>query len=315
MKILLPVEIAPKCYLIEALLWIGHQRYPIIMNYDEHGDDDRFCDEFIYDYYIPVDTIVTEEECQRSGLPPNPETHDTYHSEPEQIKEILGMGLEQEDVSRLKKELIASIEHHDKLNIWQEVYEDFIEIYKSKLYIALREGQLQSWGHICAANNATEEIKEQYCSDDTISFVPIPKERWRLSNINWENGHLSDDQIEHHLVHINTEELLKLFPSPQPESTNNISMLAGQYVLDDKESNNTLSTRRKGRPDSIKWTAFYVEVALRIKDGPLPHKQESFIQDMRDWCFEKFKHRPARSTLIGKISPYYKALKSDNKKR
>lgn len=310
-EVLTPTEIAPKCYLFEALYWVAFNRYPIIDTYDENGDDIRFSEEFIYEFDIPLHQGLTPEECNHIGLPADPESIDVYYAKPEQISRILEMDLSREDRQTYEKELVESIEHHKNIDIWREHFNEFIEIYKSKLFVALKEGLISSWGTIVASANAPEETKQLYGQQEELSFNKIPSRSWRLNNIDWEKCSLKKGDLYYYLIHINTGELLQQFPGSEPELATNVLTLAGQYLLDSDQSQKPKRTSNRGRRPSLDWNKVHVEIARRFKIGDLPEKQESFIAEMEAWCFETLNHRPGRSTLLQKISPYYKLKKSE----
>jgi len=310
-EVLVPTVIAPKCYLIEALHWIAFNQYPIIENWDEHSEDARFSDDCIYDFEMPIWTTPTLEDCERVGLPPNPETYDTYHAEPDQIRKYLEIKLDTEDKEKFEKELIESVEFYKKLEAWKEHYNDYVEIFQSKLFIALKEGKLRSWG---IRSSCYPDKEEDFVNG--INFAPIPAKSWRLAETNWRDCTLIDEMTEarYDMIYVNTEELLKTFPSPKLETANNVMMLSGQYIINDTQSNTTQRQSKRGRRSSLDWDKVHLEIARKFKNEELPAKQEAFIADMETWCFEKLGHKPGRSTLLQKISPYYKLKKSENNK-
>ena len=71
------------------------------------------------------------------------------------------------------------------------------------------------------------------------------------------------------------------------------------------EIKNIKMSTKRGRP-SLDWNSFYLELTDRIKSDDLPDKQESFIAEMQDWCIKNWGQQVGRSTLLQKISPFYK---------
>jgi hypothetical protein len=310
-EILTPKELAPKCYLFEALYWIAFNRYPIVENYDEHGNDYRFNEESFFDFEVPIETDLTLEECERIGLPPDPKAIDDYFLEPDKIRELQNIIKDQKDKLDLERKLVISIKYYDELKIWELGFEDFIEIYKSKLFIALKEGKLEGWGlkGCCYPEDETADTDEE-----ERVYVKIPPSSWRLSETNWSDCSLIDETTGslYNLIPLDTEKLLKLFPGSKPEAATNVMVLAGQYILDNGQKLNPRRSSNKGRRPSLDWDKVHVEIARRFKIDHLPDKQEAFIAEMEAWCIKEFNHKPGRSTLLQKISPYYKLKKSEN---
>ena len=75
--------------------------------------------------------------------------------------------------------------------------------------------------------------------------------------------------------------------------------------VDEDEIKNIKMPTKRGRP-SLDWNSFYLELTDRIKSDDLPDKQESFIAEMQDWCIKNWNQQVGRSTLLQKISPFYK---------
>ena len=64
-----------------------------------------------------------------------------------------------------------------------------------------------------------------------------------------------------------------------------------------------------GRPREYDWDAFTIEI-IRIANTPdgLPERQAVLIEQMLEWCREKWGREPAESSVKAKISSIYNAL-------
>src|SRR4029078_3745425 len=98
-KILVPRRLADRCYLAEALLWVSVSRFPlgdptrVTLDGKKLAEIDTRESPGHMALVIPLflDTI-TEYECERAGLPPNPNND---WIEPERIRERLSLRGEQ----------------------------------------------------------------------------------------------------------------------------------------------------------------------------------------------------------------------------
>jgi hypothetical protein len=71
--VLVPHALAERCYLSEALLWVALSRFPLAYIL-ENGVDAREEPKLIEgaEPSHPYSETITDEECTRVGLPPNP---------------------------------------------------------------------------------------------------------------------------------------------------------------------------------------------------------------------------------------------------
>jgi hypothetical protein len=91
--VLVPSPVADYCYLFEALLWVALQRIPLAVPWDE-GVDQRVSTEDMDNLEPRLEfEPLSDEDCQRVGLPPNPEhalfVSGDYHARPEDLERIL----------------------------------------------------------------------------------------------------------------------------------------------------------------------------------------------------------------------------------
>ncbi len=280
--ILQPHEIAEKCFLIEALYWLAFNRYPLEF-LDHKGERIRSSYEHIMDLETIVpeyDSYILPEETARIGILPDPH-----------YKEAID-----EDV------LEAEFEE------WERVFSDFLEIYKTKFYVALREGQINSYAKKLPFSSMPE-AKDALFNDESFDLldmedIKIPCESWRLEKINWDGGYLEAGENVYALISFVTQDVLKAFPALDTKVSEGVMYVSGQYVLEEDCVNIPDLKTKRGRP-SFSWEDFYAEVAIRLRDDLIPCKQEAFIVEMQEWCFNNWGRRVARSTILEKVSPLH----------
>ena len=189
----------------------------------------------------------------------------------------------------------------------------FIEVPKTKLFLALREGRLEARGRPLPKPDLDEAIVEldkgKVWQWTGLEYQTIPDRIWRLDRINWEASSARTDSQHYMHIVVRTFQLFEVFPSPPVEQTNKVSIIAGQYVLDDEAALNFRKSHKRGRPP-YDWDMFHLEVAKVIKSDELPRKQEAFVASMQQWCLREWGFKPGRSTIVQKVGPYYRTFKS-----
>ena len=319
MKLLLePHWIAKECFLYEALLWGGFYRYPKSEIVPDHIDIrfDRDAQED-FEPYLPNDYgYIESEEAIRVGLPPNPEYEAIFDekiymlSTPDTINKLLKLTIEESEKEKLKKELVESEEQAKIKTEWDKKYEAYIELVESKLFIALREGKIKAYGRKLPHHDFDTAIgildgSEKSWTWFDMEHEEIPTTFWRISGIDWSQSSAQNGESHYFHIYVKTYEAMEVFPAPIGEEAKTVSLVAGQYILDEDEIKNIKMPTKRGRP-SLDWNSFYLELTDRIKSDDLPDKQESFIAEMQDWCIKNWGQQVGRSTLLQKISPFYK---------
>ena len=94
------------------------------------------------------------------------------------------------------------------------------------------------------------------------------------------------------------------FPA-EAQPTDQVVRIGDAYQLS-VQGGQRHSTNR-GRP-AFPWDEFHLELAKRLTSTVFPEKQEALIADMQQWCLEKWGRNVGRSTLVGKIAPYYREI-------
>ncbi|WP_417796368.1 hypothetical protein [Terasakiella pusilla] len=309
-------EAPEKCYLVEVLYWRAFLRFP---EYTFIEDKDARFHEDVLDSYtspVPDDYGFTEEECQYAGISKDPAYEDLINDtgilRPEYYEEMLLIGPRNPDDSdlfkkKIQEELLEAKKHAAKIDKWDLEYEDYVDRFKSEIYLKLRHGDLIAYGTKLPSidrDEVDEIIKdgEPYLSD--FEVVPIPKEHWISSRIDWDEGSLNGREHAYIWLHVDTEEMLKLFPIEETGEARTVTKLSGIYIIEETASK---KKTKRGRPP-LPWDAFHVEVARMFKDGEMPEKKESAIAALQAW-FVKQHHKPASRSVVGeKLKPYFDAM-------
>lgn len=306
--ILTPYWVAEECFLVEALMWAGFHRYPKSEIIPDQVDF-RFDKDQLDDYQpriIDDHGYVDSDESVRVGLKPNPEWEnlladedgDAYlYSDPVTIEKMLTLNLPKEEKKKYEKALPLAKKRKQEQDDWDAEYEEHIEIIEAKLFVALKEGTLKSFGRPVTLN---KDDCHDYGEHEEISAS-----FWRQDSIDW-NQSASENKKGHFChIYVETNKLFELFPAPIPEKETGVSLIAGQYLLDNDATPKAMKFSKRGRP-SFDWDSFYLEITDRVKKDDLPDKQEALIAEMQAWCLEHWGRKVARSTLVQKVSPFHK---------
>ncbi len=308
--VLVPYWIAEECYLSEALMWAAFQRYPkskIILDRVDMRFDHDYQEE--YEPNIPDwHGYIESEEAVRVGLPPNPEWEALFEGD-DNLK-LLQNNPEQ----YFSKEAEKQEAQAKKQEEWNGLYEAYIERIQSKFFSALGDGNLKAYGrklpHFDLEKAAEIMDEKGSWSWFDIEHEEIPSDFWRLKKIDWDQSAAENGEAHYCHVYLKTENLMSLFPAPEVEETQTVSVVAGQYVPDDKQAPRKAHISNRGRK-GYKWdNDFYLELMDQItkekerEDGK--KSQEAVILHMQDWYEKRYGDKPARPTVLGKVSPFYK---------
>lgn len=327
-----PIAIADKCFLSEALMWIAFCRPPLEI-WGEHGDG-RFEEDSYGDYEarpMGADYGLEEDatllECRYAGLPSNPASpesvDDTIYSKGElqwfqQLRDQLVNDKKQDKIPEIDSKIKAAQEFEEKCARWDVEFFKYMEVPKSKLFIALRENKLKAFGRPLTHQDVDKQIaefernlqKDQHWSWHDIDFEEIPRNFWTFDRIEWMDSAARDGRSHYMHIYIDTEKLCELFP-PYVESNpkvyepeGKLLLVSGNMFWLDGDKKKIRKSSRMGRP-SFDWDEFHLEITRRLQNDKVPDKQEAFIHDMRQWCVEKWGKPPGRSTISQKVSPYY----------
>jgi len=309
--------------LYEALLWIVFHRIPII-SLSENNIDCRIDNEIIDGIEIDQFHIdeVTQEEYKNAGLPINPYIEAKlkcgYCVDPKQFDDAIADTTNDTKKYFLDKKKAA--EHFFRMKQrWDRLYANFIERQKIKLYSCFCDGTIEPVGKLLPVNTIKEyhnpydsnEYDFEHHFDDNmyhITWTQIPRDFWLLNKIYWRDSMADGTCGAYCLIVIDTEQLFEAFPPPNDGPILQVSQIGSNYIFtNDQGQAVSPPPSTRGRP-SLPWDEFHVEMARRLQAGELPDKQEAAIEDMREWCHQRWQKNVGRSTLLLKIKPYYDAF-------
>jgi len=309
--LLVPFEVADRCYLSEALLWAAFNRLPLKILNDQA--DSRDGGSYVAPFMQPAEIApVTLDECNRVGLPPRPIWQSAYsHLGPEEIRLKITLEHSEEKTNELRKAFFEAETFQARLAEWKGKLKEFTEQFRFKLLQALHAGRLGATGKrlplstIDASFYFMDKETEGWGHPQDMDREQIPPDFWSSTEIDWDEslaeGHTKDRKIAYGLILVDTEQLLKEFPLPDGEVYGGVRK-AGDYLIltsDDEVRGGA----KPGRPP-LDWDEFHVEMAKRVRKG-LPEQKKVCISEMQEWCRDKWAKKVAESTLAQKIKPYY----------
>lgn len=311
-SVLIPHSVAEQCYLSEALTWVAVNRFPLAAMV-ETGEDLRVHKDYTRELIPDVadDEPLSDEECAIAGLPLNPQRvcfeSGDYHSDPDAIRRWLRKVTLEEDRKRFEQELIESEKFIVQQAEWDAQYEVFLDLHKTRLFLALREGRVTAFGKQVPRRSfsGSLEVLEQSDWEDlsAIEWSQIPSNFWISTKINWSKCWVEGTQTAYCLILVEFEQLFEQF-SPPIQPANGLVKIGNNFAQDSSKTQTSSKTQSRGRP-RLDWDAFYLEVARLLHQGALPDKQEAFIAEMQDWCRANWHRDVGRSTLSQKLKPYY----------
>jgi hypothetical protein len=298
-----PVSLLARCSLNEGLLWVWAKRVPISNIYREKNAFETLADW----------------ECERLAIPPVPEgirRGAQFLTEERLRRREQELGSRPRDIRELR--VAKGMEEAAAAREWLPFVIAAIELPATKIFLKLREGQIQAAGKRLPEGAAIIDFLEQdnsYGGSDFDHLVDtaIPADLWTMPGIEWISNALTAKSICYCDVSLSVETLMAEFP-PAPTPVEGAEFVGDLLRVKEPVAENVrLSTARSlGRPPMFAWEAFHVEVASRLKNGQLPQKKEAAIQEMLSW-FESTQKtkRPSRSAVSEKLTPYYRRFFSN----
>ena len=134
----------------------------------------------------------------------------------------------------------------------------------------------------------------------------VPRAAWISENVDWTRSDLDGRKKRYRFVVVGVEDLLKNFPSVDDVGAKSV-LMGTTLVMTENSAREQVLRGRKSYP----WDEFWIEVAFRASRGKLPQKLEAGVEDLRQWWFEKWGKRVGRSTVLQRLSRYYKRV-ADN---
>ena len=272
-----PVPLSKRCFLHEVLLWVAFQRLPTVSYID---DKEIWESEDVGGYEIEcTDTMLTQEETERSGLPVDPDWHalseGTLFSAPSLYEGLLSHNDLEPDVRRqFEQEHLAAIEHQKSCQNWRLLYKRAIEYPASKIFVALRSGEVRAMGRLLPSTNVDEAFKILNAEKREIFEVEradIPPSFWSLQGIDFDASAAQNETA--HYCHISciTEQILATFPGDR-EAISGIERMGDSFVMNE-EPNIARKNVGRGRPP-YPWEGFGSKLPTHDPPGRFAPKIE-----------------------------------------
>ena len=345
--LLVPHEVAERCYLNEAVLWAAFSRLPLKILDDESRESDldrlensgRGEGEYVMASNIktkpsskelPTEPFkragsdvapffqcegiepVTLEECKKVGLSPRPIWESAYsHLRPRDLSFRIDLERSDEKKYELQRAYYEALKFEERLTEWNSEIDKFTDQPRRKLLQALQEGRLGATGKrlprstIGASFKLMDKETEGWSPPKYVDREPIPPDFWGAAEIDWGDsdaeGPTEGRAIAYGLILLEVAQLLKEFPLPNGELYGGVSKAGDYLVLTSPDE--IRGGAKQGRPP-YRWDEFQLEMAKRVMRG-LPNKMEACISEMEVWCKETWNCSVGRTSLLGKIKPYY----------
>ena len=313
--VLQEVWLPERCFLAEFLYWVALKRLPLAID-DLRGGDYRFSRECELCADFAIDTPVSYSECEAAGLPPNPRyaafIEDRAVVDTKFLERIEGHidSLSKSDQAEVENMRQEALSHRKDIDNWDREFKQFLDYYKARLFIDLRDGKVVARG-LKINGSSVEKIEVTIKNGDLklehLDVVTIDQNKWMYGNIDWDNSILLGEEYSFCWVQFDVESMLSLYPVPDLPTIGTIKSLCDVYILDQETLGEVPREARRGRP-SLPWESFHVEVAARAKQATLPEKKEAAISEFIDWFRDQLGITVSRSSVGQKLTPYYRRI-------
>jgi hypothetical protein len=278
------VEVPERCFLHEALLWLAFQRLPIAL-YNDEINEIRSASEFEGPEIDSPGGPLTDEECERADIPPDPHFHYLVDENPRPLQTYNDLEPQyghDEAMRRIKEAMDKEQADYQRACIeWQPEYDRATEYAASQIFVALREGRLRASGRLLPSLNVDEAIASLETEERSIGDLPlaeIPRSFWSLKGIHFEISAAQNSEAYYCHVLLLTDDLLTAFPG---ERRSIGAEQIGDTIIVNEAAHNARQPRTKrGRP-SYPWERFHVEISALLQKNELPAKKEAAIQYFR----------------------------------
>jgi hypothetical protein len=287
MKILLPHEIAERCFLTDALLYRAVGRLPL-KSIPEEEDETDAPPEY-------PDIVLSPAESRAAGLEPDPEWEEKDKDDVERLFDLqVALGDKQKAYEEFIKRKYTK---EGRRSEWSLRFQELLKRYHNEFLTALRDGRLGSEGQ--RSGQLTEEEIAEGARWSDVPREAIPSSFWSSCEIDWEKCRAKGETTGYESIVVKTDDLFRVFPLPTPEDAPGVRKI-GNYLVDTEEY---ADPKPRGRPP-FPWDEFHLEIARRLMNGKLGN-QKRFEGEMQDWCKSRWGRVLGISTLRQKISPYY----------
>jgi hypothetical protein len=179
-----------------------------------------------------LDTL-TENECVRAGLPPNPNNEGRTWIEPERIRERLSW--RGEDHVELQQDLQASVALQKRREAWNGLRNSFLDSYKARLFVSLWAGDLAGFGKPLppdGLSHSAEDLNKRDREWFAEARTPIHASFWDSTRIDWERSFAEGNGPPHAFIVVDTYNLLRIFP-PSRKYPTNVMRVGDSYFLEE----------------------------------------------------------------------------------
>lgn len=306
------------CYLIEVLYWRAFGRFPV-EQWSHQGPWRTSSD--VRDSHsapTPAGLALEDEECAYADIPKDPRMKNLrdgdFDLDVEHIEKMMESSKEYsvEWQRHLETRLPLAIAHEAEVNIWKDIFDQYVDQFRNEICLDLQRGTLKAKGTELPLPDFDESIDKLEAKDqflDDIEPSEIPASQWIIGNIDWEDGTMFGRERSYIWIHITVEEMLNRYP---PEllikSGETFPIGTSIAVVSTAVSKTAKDIRRTGRP-SYPWDQFHVEIARMYRDGEMPEKKEAAIAALQQWYLQKTGNSISRTALGDKLTPYFRSLK------
>jgi hypothetical protein len=304
-KVLQAAQLAERCFLSEILHWLAFRRLPI-SKYTLDGEEARFSGD---ESPASFSDVVTDTECTFAGLALNPEyaalMAGRWFHELDFYEKLLAVDQEETVLNKLRQDRAEAVEFHHNMAVWQASCDAYLEYFKARIFVDLREGKIQGSAVEVPQKDESEAIEfSEGINLAKQPIVQIPREIWLASEIDWENSAIVANSSVFHRVHFSTEAMIAAYPIPSSPVIGKVVPVGDLYVLEALDHAELTMPSRRGRPP-LPWGRFHLEVAALVKADALPRKKEAAIHEFAEWFRNELGIRVGRSSIGEKLTPYY----------
>jgi hypothetical protein len=322
-SVLQTVDLADRCFLCELLYWAALKRFPLEHWYwDSYGSAEfRFSEACGLDTNSFIESPVTLAECEYAGVSPNPHYHafldyrtvfdesdlKAIESHIDRMSKFNREEFSDADRDQLISHRLEILEELKEVNHWNQEFHTYLEYFKSRAFVDLREGKICGFG-VKLKGSSWEEILNAINDNETRlekqDHVPIGQAEWILSKIDWGKSVLYGKECSYCWVNFNVEQMFSIYTVPDLPTIGSVEKLCDSYILDRQNLHDPPTHVRRGRPP-LPWEQFHVEVAALVQKNALPEKKEAAIAHFEGWFRERLGISVSRSAIGQKLKPYY----------
>ncbi len=326
--ILNPTPIAEKCFLIEALYWVAFNIYPEEAFITENGknmrEDTEYHDQIEINIPEEFDSFFTEDVCKKYGLPksylaeyirenhdyPFPSDHSQKTLDILQRKDgVDDYSIDEEEIEQIKRDIAGQKEFEEKQNLFNVALENFLEVPKMELFIALKKKKLKVYSRYLIPDDEDGE------DDGFLVHTEMTYNKFEFQDVKWNDSMIEGDGCLFPHVLIDVKSLFSVFPESDLEVVK-VNSLNGIYIIDDNNkelTNVNFKSATSGRKPKVNWDLVHPYIAKRIKEtGWNLSKQDALADEVKTWIKENLKEEIGISTIKAKLKPYWDLLKSEN---